>query len=206
MAEEQDWRLMAEVEGPEEHHGPLDRVLGRVHDEYRKAADEAREGVPEGWRSPTTGTACSRTRTRRRALAAARERITAACEDHGLTATYVVSHWEDEFERWRQVDPPETAEQAQQTRAQDREGETVETQTVVCSAGKTVRDSLEQGMREYADRLGLECELVEHPHLLQTQVAFKVTGPRHKIAEFRAALDQDGWTSIRGDAFGTGLI
>ena len=206
MAEEQDWRLMAEVEGPEEHHGPLDRVLGRVHDEYKKAADEAREGVPEGVAITHDGHRLFAYANSQAALAAARERITAACEDHELTATYVVSHWEDEFERWRQVDPPETAEQAQQTRAQDREGETVETQTVVCSAGKTVRDSLEQGMREYADRLGLECELVEHPHLLQTQVAFKVTGPRHKIAEFRAALDQDGWTSIRGDAFGTGLI
>ena len=50
----------------------------------------------------------------------------------------------------------------------------METQTVVCSAGGTVRASLEEGMREYADRLGLECEVVEHPHLLQTQVAFKL--------------------------------
>lgn len=206
MPEEQDWRLMAEVEGPEDHRGPLDRVLGRVHDEYGKAADEAREGLGEGVAITHDGHRLFAYAGSKAALETARERITAACEHHGLAATYVVSHWEDDFGRWRQVDPPETAEQAEQTRAEDREGETVETQTVVCSAGKTVRDSLEQGMREYADRLELECELIEHPHLLQTQIAFKVTGPRRKIAEFRAAVEQDAWTSIRADSFGTGLI
>lgn len=206
MPDQQDWRLMAEVEGPEEHHGLLDRVHGRVHDEYGKAADEARDGVAEGVAITHDGHRLFAYADSQAALATARERITAACAHHGLAASYVVSQWDDDLDRWRQVDPPETAEQAERTRAEDLEGETVETQTVVCSAGKTVRASLEQGMREYADRLGLECELVEHPHLLQTQVAFKVTGPRHKIAEFRAALEQDAWTSIRADSFGTGLI
>ena len=206
MPEEQDWRLMAELEEPDDHHGLLDRVLDRFRDEYGKAADEARTGVAEGVAITHDGNRLFAYAGSEAALASAHEGIAAACGHHGLTATYVVSHWDDDLDRWRQVDPPETTEQAERTRAQDLEGETVETQTVVCSAGGTVRASLEQGMREYADRLGLECEVVEHPHLLQTQVAFKVTGPRHRIAEFRAALKQDSWTSIRADSFGTGLI
>jgi hypothetical protein len=206
VPEEQDWRLMAELEEPEDHHGLLDRVLDRVHDEYGKAAEEARAVVAQDVAVTHDGHRVFAYAGSEVALASAREGIAAACRHHELTATYVVSHWDDDLDRWRQVDPPESAEQAERARAQDLEGETVETQTVVCSAGGTVRASLEQGMREYADRLGLECEVVEHPHLLQTQVAFNVTGTRHRIAEFRAALEQDSWTSIRADGFGTGLI
>ena len=190
----------------EGRHGLLDRVLDRFRDEYGKAAEEASAGAADGVAITHDGHRLFAYAGSQAALASAREGIAAATSHHELTATYIVSEWDRDHDRWRQVDPPETAEQAERTRAQDLDGETVETQTVVCSAGGTVRASLEQGMREYADRLGLECEMVEHPHLLQTQVAFKVTGPRHRIAEFRAALEQDSWTSIRADSFGTGLI
>jgi hypothetical protein len=202
VPEEQDWRLVAELEGPGNHHGLLDRA----RDKYGKTAHEARAGVGEGVAITHDGHRVFAYAASEAALASAREGIAAACGDHGLTATYVVSHWDDDLDRWRQVDPPEPAEQAERTRARDLEGETMETQTLVCSAGGTVRAPLEQAMREYADRLGLECEVVEHPHLLQTQVAFTLTGPRRRIAEFRSALEQESWTSIRADSFGTGLI
>ena len=202
MPDEQDWRLVAELEEPEDHHG----LLRRFRDEYGKAADEARAGMGEDVAITHDGHRLFAYAGSEAALASAREGIAAACGHRGLAASYVVSHWDGDLDRWRQVDPPETAQQAERTRGQDLDGETLETQTVVCSAGGTVRASLEQGMREYADRLGLECEVVEHPHLLQTQVAFKLTGPRRRIAEFRSALEQDSWTSIRADSFGTGLI
>ena len=202
MPDEQDWRLVAELEEAEDRHG----LLHRIRDEYGKAADEARAEAGEDVAITHDGHLLFAYAGSEAALVSAREGIAAACGHRGLTATYVVSHWDDDLDRWRQVDPPETAQQAEQTRAQDLEGETLETQTVVCSAGGTVRASLEQGMREYADRLGLECEVVEHPHLLQTQVAFRLTGPRRRIAEFRSALEQDSRRSIRADSFGTGLI
>ncbi len=206
MPEEQDWRLMAELEEPEDHHGLLDRVVHHVHGGYGKAADEADAGVGPDVAITHDGHRVFAYASSQSALASARESIAAACDHHGLTAAYVVGHWDDDLNRWRQVDPPETAEEAERTRTQNLDDETVETQTVVCSAGGTVRASLEQGLREYADRLGLECEVVEHHHVLQTQVAFKLTGPRRKIAEFRSALERDSWTSIRADSFGTGLI
>jgi hypothetical protein len=202
VPEDQDWRLAAELEEPGDHHGLLDRV----HDKYGKTAHEAGAGVAEGVAITHDGHRLFAYASSQAALASAREGIAAACGHHGLTAAYVVSHWDDDLDRWRQVDPPETAEHAEQTHARDLEGETVDTQTVVCSAGGTVRAPLEQAMSEYADRLGLEYEMVEHPHLLQTQVAFKLTGPRRRIAEFRSALEQESWTSIRADGFGTGLI
>ncbi len=206
MPEDQDWRLVAELEEPEDHHGLLDRVLGHVRDAYGKAAEEASAGAGEGVVITHDGSRLFAYADSEAALASARAGIASACEHHGFTATYLVSHWSDDLDRWRQVDPPETTEQAEATRAEDLEGETVETQTVVIRAGGTVRAVLEETMREYADRLGLECEVVEHPHLLQTQVAFKVTGQRRRIAEFRGALERDSWTSIRADSFGTGLI
>lgn len=60
-------------------------------------------------------------------------------------------------------------------------------------------------MGEWAQRLGLKCEVVEHPHLLTTQIAFTITGPHHKLEEFRRALQAEAWATIRADGFGTGL-
>ena len=162
MPEAQDWRLMAELEGPEDHHGLLDRVVHHAHGVYGKAADEAHAAVGPDVAITHDGHRVFAYAGWQSALASARESIAAACDHHGLTASYVVSHWDDDLNRWRQVDPSETAEQAERTRTQELDDETVETQTVVCSAGGTVRASLEQGLREYADRLGLECEVVEH--------------------------------------------
>jgi hypothetical protein len=202
MSDEQDWRLVAELEDANADHG----LLHRVRNEYAQTSDDARAGVPEDVAITHDGHRLFAYAGSQEVLASARDSIAAACDHHGLTASYFVSHWDDDLQRWRQVDPPESAEQVERTRAQDVEDETIETQTVVCSAGSTVRETLEQTMTNYADTLGLEWELVEHPHLLQTQVAFKLTGQRRKIAEFRAALEQDSWSSIRADSFGTGLI
>jgi hypothetical protein len=61
-----------------------------------------------------------------------------------------------------------------------------------------VRAEFEQTMRECADRLGLEYNLIEqHPHLLTLQVGFTVTGPKRKVDEFAQALDAEGWAYVR---------
>jgi len=51
-----------------------------------------------------------------------------------------------------------------------------------------------------AAELGLECKIIEHPHLLSTQVAFTVTGPKRKIDEFAKGLTAEGWSFVRGEA------
>jgi hypothetical protein len=65
--------------------------------------------------------------------------------------------------------------------ATERDAESVETRTMVASSGKLIRTEFEQSMRGWAEKLDLQCTLVEHPHLLTTQVAFTVTGHKRKI-------------------------
>ena len=60
-----------------------------------------------------------------------------------------------------------------------------------------IRVEFEETMRDWADRLGLQCAIVEHPHLLTTQVAFTVTGPKRKIDEFSRGLRAEEWQTIR---------
>ncbi len=63
-----------------------------------------------------------------------------------------------------------------------------ETRTLVATVGREIREEVEQSMRNWADQLGLRCEIVEHPHLLNSQVAFTVTGSPRKVDEFAAGL------------------
>jgi hypothetical protein len=116
-----------------------------------------------------------------------------------MKGTILVSCWDDELDSWRQTDPPPSAAEAQQEAAVKRDGETVETRTLVASAGKDVRGTLEQSMIEWAEKLGVQCTFVEHPHLLTTQVGFTVTGPRRKLDEFSAGLKAEETTTIRSE-------
>ncbi len=43
-------------------------------------------------------------------------------------------------------------------------------------------------MLNSAGELGVECMIVEHPHLLTTQIGFTVTGPKRKVEEFARGL------------------
>ncbi len=52
-------------------------------------------------------------------------------------------------------------------------------------------------MLEWAAKLGVECKIIEHPHLLTTQVAFTVTGPRRKVEEFSQGLGAEERATIR---------
>jgi hypothetical protein len=54
-------------------------------------------------------------------------------------------------------------------------------------------------MLEYAKSLGLECVIVEHPHLLSTQVAFRVTGPTSDVEEFVSYVDVQANAGTRMD-------
>src|ERR1019366_8416680 len=82
----------------------------------------------------------------------------------------------------------------------DRAEDSVETRTMVASSGRLVRAEFEQTMREWASKLGLQCEVIEHAHLLSTQVGFTVTGPRRKIDEFAQGLRAEGWAMVRTES------
>ena len=132
-------------------------------------------------------------------LATARSAIEEVLRRDGIEASVRMSHWDDDREQWRQTDPPLSAEEQQADDAAERDAEAIETRTLVASSGKMIRAEFEQTMREWADRLSLQCAIVEHPHLLTTQVAFTVTGPKGKIDEFSRGLRAEELQTIRAE-------
>ena len=115
----------------------------------------------------------------------------------GIGASVRISHWDEELEKWRQTDPPPTAAERELEVAAEHDADAIETRTLVVSSGKMIRAEFEQSIREWADKLGLECSIVEHPHLLTTQLAFTVTGPKRKLDEFAKGLAAEERATIR---------
>jgi hypothetical protein len=130
-------------------------------------------------------------------IRAARATLAAGLAGEGLEGEARISHWDDEHEEWRQVDPPPSELAREAIEREDEAGEQVETRTLVATAGKLVRGEFEQSMSSWAQKLGLKCEIVEHPHLLTTQLAFTVTGAKDRVDEFAAGLKAEGWTYVR---------
>jgi hypothetical protein len=193
---EQDWRMQAELH-VEETRGALHDLLGRV-----RGPDVVREiesSVPDDVVITHDGKLLFAYAADAAALAAARGAIEDVLRGDGVDATVRVSHWDDERDRWHQVDPPLSAAEQQLEDAAERDDEALETRTLVASSGKMIRAEFEQTMREWAGRLELQCAIVEHPHLLTTQVAFTVTGPKRKIDEFARGLREEEWQTIRAE-------
>jgi hypothetical protein len=130
-------------------------------------------------------------------LQAARSAIEDALRGDGVRASVRVSHWDDGIDEWRQTDPPLAANAKRAADETEHNAETVETRMLVASSGKMVRAELEQSMLGWADELGIECKIVEHPHLLTTQVGFTVTGRKRKIDEFSQGLAAEEYATTR---------
>jgi hypothetical protein len=193
---EQDWRMQAELHVAETRSA-LHDLLGRV-----RGPDVVREiesTVPDDVVITHDGKLLFAYAADATTLAAARGAIEDVLRGDGVDATVRVSHWDDERDRWRQVDPPLSAAEQQLEDAAERDDEALETRTLVASSGKMIRAEFEQTMRDWADRLELQCAIVEHPHLLTTQVAFTVTGPKRKIDEFARGLREEEWQTIRSE-------
>ncbi len=191
---EQDWRLEAELDVGDTR-GALHRLVGRTRSP--EVVKEIEASVPHDVVITHDGKLLFAYAASQTGLAVARSAIENVLLHDGIKASLRVSHWDDELDSWRQTDPPATAQEKLSEEAADRDADTIETRTLVASSGKLIRAEFEQTMGSWADRLGLECEIVEHPHMLTTQVVFTVTGPRRKIDEFSRGLLAEGWSFIR---------
>ncbi len=118
-------------------------------------------------------------------------------EHDQIKAGITVSHWDDALDEWRQIDPPPDADAKRADERHVRDAEAEETRTLAASAGNLVRASFDQSLLAYAQKLGLECKIVEHHHLLTTQVALTVTGPKRKVDEFAQGLKAESVATIR---------
>jgi hypothetical protein len=183
MAEAQDWRLRADVAEP-----------ARLHERLRSArhADHGRtppvgDGVVLSYDNDTLfGYANTQEE-----IMQARRAIEQQLERDGLSATLVVSHWDDglgELGDWHQVDPPldeagraREAREREEHRADEARDARVQTRTVAITSGKVVRNWFETTVADEARDAGVELSIVEHPHLLTTQIVFTLTGPAAKV-------------------------
>lgn len=187
MSDDQDWRLQAELDVEGSRDG-LDDIVADV---------DRLDG--EGSLVTHDGAKLFAYASTREGLATARGAIEQALTRAGASATIVTSHWDDRIGDWLQVDPPLDAEEQAQADAIVQDAEQVETRTLVVTAGRYAGDNVEQAMRASAADLGLELEIVEHKHLLTTQLAFTVTGPRGRVDQFAEGLEAEGLAMFRAE-------
>jgi hypothetical protein len=197
VSEDQDWRLTAELDAGDKR-GTLDRLLGRVRG--GDVVEEIEGELPHDVVITHDGKMLFAYAASEAATEATRRVIEQVLQRDGVGAEIVVSHWDGEFDEWRQVDPPLSAEQARSEAAAELDAEAVQTRTLVASAGNLVRSSFEQSLIDWGQNQGLKVTVAEHPHVLSTQVLFTVTGPKHKIEEFERALRAEGTAFVRADA------
>lgn len=188
MSDDQDWRLRALVDGG---RGKLDHLLANIR-------DEAGGDVPRDVAITHDGdTLLFAYASAKAEIESTKSAVEAAVHRDGIDASIDVSHWDGDVDEWVQVDPPLTGGAKLEREAVVRDAERPESRTMVVNAGKMVRAEVEQTMREWADKLGLQCEVIEHPHLLTTQVAFTATGPKRKVDEFAQGLRAEELATMR---------
>jgi hypothetical protein len=185
-----DWRLTGELLD-RQGHGALHSFVERLRDPA--VLHDVRAAVGEEVVITHDGSRLFAYASGARAIEDARSMIEAVLAREGLHATLVLSHFATDRDEW--VDPgapaPDRVERAAQTPGEQQ------TRTIVATVGRMIREEFEQSIRGWADQLGMRCEIVEHPHLVSSQVAFTVTGPRRKVDEFAAGLAAEERQTIR---------
>jgi hypothetical protein len=189
-----DWRLQADLGVSEPRHA-LDALLGRLG--RPAVVKELEASLPHDVVLTHDGSLLFAYAADQATLATARGAIESVLARDGIQASVCVSHWDDALAQWRQTDPPPSAAEAQALQDADRDAEAIDTRTLVAKVGKEIRAEFEQSLLAWANRLGVQCSVEEHPHLLTTQVAFTITGPKRKLDEFAQALKAAEWATIR---------
>jgi hypothetical protein len=201
--DDQDWRLQLDLDETVD----LDGLIGRVRGDADEFERDTRSTLSEDVVLTHDGSRFFAYAPSETSLDGARSAIESVLRREQRKATIRVSHWDEELRSWHQIEPPLTAPEEEEAREQaeerlrqaSAEAAKPETRTVVCVTGKLVRKSFEHQMVEYAKSLGLECVIVEHPHLLSTQVAFRVTGATSDVEQFVGYLNVQASAGTRMD-------
>lgn len=196
MSGDQGWRLKAEMDAVDTR-GALDHFLGRLRGP--DVLEEVGAAVGHDVVITHDGKLLFAYAETESVLTAARAAIEGVLRRDGVGSSIYVSHWDEQRDEWRQTDPPLTAEETRIDEIAERDAEAIETRTMVVSAGKLIRATFDQSMLDWAERLGLECRIIEHPHLLTTQVALTVTGPKRKVDEFAQGLKAEELATFRAE-------
>ncbi len=183
MADDQDWRLRADLADPAGLHARLRDAHHFEHELQPLISHDVVLSYDEDTLFAYAST--------REAISATRRAIEHQLASDGLAATLRIAHWDDDLGDvgdWHDVDPPpdgagrtrEAAERDEHT-AHQADGARAETRTVAITSGRMVRTWFEKTVADEARELGVELSIVEHPHLLTTQIAFTLTGPTSKV-------------------------
>jgi hypothetical protein len=188
--DDRDWRLTGELLD-EQGHGALHSFVERLRDP--SVMRDVRAAVAEDVVITHDGSRLFAYAYGRSAIEQARTTIEAVLSRDELRATLALSHFSPDLDEWVDPDapPPDAGTAPSQGPGEQQ------TRTIVATVGRMIREEFEQSMRGWADQLGLRCEIVEHPHLLSSQVAFSVTGPKRKLDEFAAGLGAEERQTIR---------
>jgi len=186
--DDRDWRLSGELQADGDHR-VLHSFVERMRDE--SALREARAELGEEVVVTHDGSRLFAYASGRAAIERARTAIEAVLARDGLRADLLLTHFSTDLDEW--VDPDAPPPPAGSAPASGQPS----SRTLVALVGRMIREEFEQSMRTWADQLGLRCEIVEHPHLLSSQVAFTVTGPLRKLDEFAAGLSAAEHATIR---------
>ncbi len=213
MPGEQDWRLKAELDlavGAGGVSGALEHLLGRLRGGLRGDSDiggadrggsgvvrEIQAAIPHDVVLTHDGELLFAYAADQALLTATRRAIEGVLAQENIKVSIYISHWDDALDDWRQIDPPSSGGKRVREEAAVRDAEAVETRTLVASSGKMIRAEFEQSMLAWAQQLGVQCETIEHPHLLTTQIGFTITGPRRKLDEFASGLKAEEAATIR---------
>jgi hypothetical protein len=192
-AGEKNWKLRAELEAVDSRNALEDAVGFLRRPAASKEAKALEAAVPKDVVITHDGERLYAYAADEATILATRRAIESAAAREGLSASAIgISHWDDELDDWRQIDPPPTTPAETQAAATaERDATVEETRTLVASAGRLVRGEFEQSLAEWASELGVQCKVFEHPHLLKTQVGFTVTGPKRKLDEFAQGLEAE---------------
>lgn len=128
----------------------------------------------------------------RRSLELARTTIESALLAHGHHLPAVIEHWQEDEQAW--LAPQSVPGQRPPALLAEQEH-----RTLVCEAGNLERDLFEQDIANFAAQRRLSCRVVEHRHLLRSQVAFDVSGPPAQLDAMAAYLKQEARRTIRVD-------
>jgi len=193
---EQDWRLEAELDVADAR-GVLRGVISRLRGP--DVVKEVQATVPHDVVITHDGKLLFAYAASDAALKAARSAIENVLRRDNINASILVSHWDDDLDEWHQTDPPLSGEAKRIDDEARRDADIVESRTMVASSGKEIRAEFERSMVTWAQELGLEYEVIEHPHMLTTQLAFTVTGPKRKIDEFAQGLKAEEIATMRAE-------
>jgi hypothetical protein len=194
-AGEKDWRLQVQLESEHGREGLLRELIGRIREP--DVLGDVQQSVGDDVVVTHDGNLLYAYAASEPAITTARAAIESVLADEGTRGETRISHWDTGHDEWRQVDPPLNEVARDAVEREDRVNGAVETRTLVASAGKLVRGEFEQSMSTWAQKLGLAFEVVENPHLLTTQLAFTVTGPKDRVDEFAAGLRAEGRAYVR---------